>query len=222
MIHQGRNNERIISIALQRNKNNAETSGFEDSDVASKGIVTSLTRLVNSFASKGDPAAALNDSSNAPQTPFELMERIRDDYTEKNYLWTGDIDLSCFDRRCRFTDPTLSFTGTDQFVKNIGNLRPIVDALIPPNGSKSDLLDIQLVTDQNYIQTRWNMVGNLAALPWKPKIDVIGRTKFWYKHQDDGFVVYFYDEEWEIPAARALLQIITPGGTIPNKSQSAS
>jgi len=45
----------------------------------------------------------------------------------------------------------------------------------------------------------------------------VGRTKFWYG-TDGGspFQVYYYDEEWEIPAWKALLQIVTPAGTIPN------
>ena len=64
------------------------------------------------------------------------------------------------------------------------------------------------------------MVGELNAIPWKPKIDVIGRTKFWYKQEDgcDNFRVVFYDEEWEIPAGKALLQLITPSGTIANSA----
>jgi hypothetical protein len=93
------------------------------------------------------------------------------------------------------------------------------------------------------VQTRWNMVGELSALPWKPKIDVIGRTKFWYRqsavsdedtttamepttanaaNSSKGYRVFFYDEEWEIPAAKALLQLITPAGTIRNSSGPAS
>jgi hypothetical protein len=62
------------------------------------------------------------------------------------------------------------------------------------------------------------MVGVLNNLFWKPKIDVIGRTKFWYQEvslqkddvADSAFQVYFYDEIWEIPAELALLQLITP------------
>lgn len=66
------------------------------------------------------------------------------------------------------------------------------------------------------------MIGELNALFWKPKIDVIGRTKFWYRQEEKNgddrsnavVQVYFYDEEWEMPAGLALLQLITPSGTI--------
>jgi hypothetical protein len=233
--------ESVVVSSLSLHAKDEKTSRYEDSDVASKGLVSSLTALVNSFAKReASPETAL--SGLPPASPEELLERIRRDYTVNNYLWTGNIDLPAFDKKCRFTDPTLSFTGTDQFVRNLQNLRPIVDAVIQqPDDCRSDLLDIQLTPE--YVQTRWNMVGELSALPWKPKIDVIGRTKFWYRQSavldDDtttttepttastadsgkGYRVFFYDEEWEIPAAKALLQLITPAGTIRNSSRATS
>ena len=114
-----------------------------------------------------------------------------------------------------------------------------------PGDSKSDLLSITINEDERYIETRWNMIGSFNKLLWKPKIDVIGRTKFWYREEevittnnaDDGeskdddndnniengkekrtiaYQVYFYDEMWEVPAGLALLQLITPAGTIAN------
>lgn len=191
---------------------------YADTDVSSKGLVSSLTGLVNFFSSKKEDDGVLvaTTAEPPPKSAEELLERIRDDYLIRNYLWTGDINLEAFEKQCRFTDPTLSFEGTDQFVKNLNNLRPIVDALVEPGGCKSDLLQIALNVEEGYIQSRWNMVGMFSGLPWKPKIDVIGRTKFWYRKdtQDNAFRVYLYDEEWEIPAAKALLQLITPAGTI--------
>jgi len=99
------------------------------------------------------------------------------------------------------------------------------------------LLDLQLREEEGYVQSRWNMVGELYGLPWKPKIDVNGRTKFWFRKGTDvcvddtvkddsdrcksslpSFVVYFYDEEWEMLAGKVLLQLITPAGTIRNSS----
>jgi hypothetical protein len=157
------------------------------------------------------------------------MENISQDYTVNNYLWTGNIDIPSFESDCRFTDPTLSFVGTDKFVSNVQNLRPIVDLLAEKDGCQSDLLDISINEEEGYVQSRWNMVGRLTSLPWKPKIDVIGRTKFWYRtvneetggdgqaNINNGVRVYFYDECWEIPASQALLQLITPADTIPNQ-----
>jgi Uncharacterized conserved protein (DUF2358) len=204
----------------------------DDSDFTSKGIVYTLTNLVNSIfdtrsfflrqnstaqLSSYDAIAGSNilQAASAPSSAQELLERIREDYTTKNYLWTGDLDLnSNFDSSCRFKDPTLSFIGTNQYIKNIQNLRPIVNVLTNVDECRSDLLDIQL--HENFIQTRWNMVGTLTAFPWQPRIDVIGQTKIWY--HNDTYKIYFYDEIWEIPAGRALLQLITPAGTIPNTS----
>jgi hypothetical protein len=139
------------------------------------------------------------------------MQRIQDDYVERNYLWTGDIDLACFDKNCKFTDPTISFESRDTFVRNTANLKVLVDKLTDADGTQSKLLDIS-VTDE-YVESRWNMVGDLTGLPWKPTIDVIGRTKFWFRKNEagTGLQVYFYDEAWEMPAGRALLQLITPG-----------
>ncbi len=166
------------------------------------------------------------------------MDKIRDDYTVNNYLWTGDIYLPAFEPNCQFTDPTLSFIGRDKFVSNVENLTPIVDFLTTENDlCKSDLLDIQLNEEKGYIESRWNMVGQFSVIPWKPRIDVIGRTKFWYRDveinkrsveslEDSGdrsdnkdekmsaLRVYYYDERWEMPAFRALLQLVTPAGTI--------
>lgn len=212
-------------ISAQKNDVEEKMSlSYDDTDASSKGLVSSLTNLVNFFSfdkNKEKPTDSTLDIAldPPPKTPAELLERIRADYVERNYLWTGKIDLAAFDPKCRFTDPTLSFEGTDQFVKNLNNLVPIVDALIEPGGCKSDLLQIVLYEDKGYVQTRWNMVGSLTGLPWSPMIDVIGRTKFWYRPTQDGngFKVYFYDEEWEIPAGKALLQLITPAGTIKNQ-----
>jgi Uncharacterized conserved protein (DUF2358) len=209
-----------------------QRSADDIDDVTSKGIVSLLTDVVNSafdtwsilfprttslkaltetgtlYKNLNESIVALQQQQSPPSTPFELLERIRNDYTERNYLWTGDLDVEAnFVESCRFTDPTLSFVGTDKYVKNIQNLRPILKLVTDVESEcRSELIDIQLY--DTYIQTRWNMIGTLSRLPWKPKIDVIGKTKFWY--QNDTNQIYFYDEIWEIPANQALLQIVTP------------
>lgn len=204
------------------------TSTYETSDASSRSIVSSLTGVVNLIMGpSNDTTEKEKQLPPAPASPQELLERIRDDYAEKNYLWTGEIDLAAFEEDCQFTDPTLTFTGRDKFVSNVSNLRPIVDSLIEPGGCASNLLDISLNESEGYVQSRWNMVGDLTGLPWKPRIDVIGRTKFWYNKEQggasnesgDGVRVRFYDEEWELPAWKALLQLVTKAGTIPSSSE---
>jgi hypothetical protein len=230
-------------------------SNYKDSDGASKGIVGSLTGIVNKVSAARDrneppinAASSLSTPDSIPKSPEELLERIRKDYEERNYLWTGDLDLDCFFKDCVFTDPTISFVGTDKFTENTQNLVPIVETFA--EDYRSELLSIELGSgiraslnnknvlegsdaDGFYVETRWNMVGSLTASPWffwKPKIDVIGRTKFWFRKEDPsegddsassnggGYRVYFYDESWEIAAWKALLQIVTPAGTFPSTS----
>lgn len=213
------------------------TLSYQDSDGASKGLVGGLTALVNSLSSPPSVGSTLSSTTdinttssstvNAPSSSQELLERLRNDYTERNYLWTGDLDLDCFTDDCRFTDPTLTFIGTKKFRENTQNLVPVVTALVSLEKAQSVLLSIEDRPHEGYVTTRWNMVGTLDRNPllfWKPKIDVIGRTKFWYKKRNDeddddddkAVRVYFYDEEWEISAYQALLQLITPAGTISN------
>ena len=201
-------------------------SSFEDAESkSSQGIVSTLTNVVN-FAMDSIGAAKTEDKTGSsgsitstfteapPSSPEELLCKIRDDYVINNYLWTGDIYTPAFEKDCRFTDPTLSFVGTDTFVSNVQNLKPIVDTLATE--CKSELLNIDINGKEGYIESRWNMIGDLSGLPWKPRIDVIGKTKFWYRQVKgeegvaDGYRVFFYDEKWEMPAAKALLQLVTP------------
>jgi len=205
---------------------------YESSGSSSKGVVSSLTGLVNfmmgSTVNESRPREQTGRGT-PPGSPERLLEKIRDDYVLNNYLWTGDIYTPAFEEDCRFTDPTLSFVGRDKFVSNVQNLRPIVDFLRGDGVCRSDLLDIRLNEKHGYVQSRWNMVGELNRLPWRPKIDVIGRTRFWYRGEsagsadDDGdrdrtgVRIFFYDEEWGIPSGRALLQLVTPAGTIANQ-----
>lgn len=55
------------------------------------------------------------------------------------------------------------------------------------------------------------MVGDFSvALPWRPRIDLTGRTTFTYD-PDRSYRIVRYQEEWDIPASQALLQLLKPG-----------
>ncbi|ACI64927.1 predicted protein [Thalassiosira pseudonana CCMP1335] len=238
--HRGRttNSKQTTQLSTQDNaENDTNNSSYESSASFVKGLVSSLTSVTNYFSlsSQDEPGpsspsmqqTAIATLLSPPTSPSELLERIRADYAENNYLWTGKLDVSLFSKDCRFTDPTLSFEGIDNYVTNVGNLVPVVEFLLgKEQSSQSKLLDISCNEEEGYVETRWNMIGDLNAIPWSPRIDVIGRTKFWYeattneedKQHQAALQVYFYDEKWEIPAGLALLQFITPAGTIANSN----
>jgi Uncharacterized conserved protein (DUF2358) len=241
-----KNQGRPFTTGLHLTSNNDKSPPRRPSssgDPVSQGIVSALTAIVNTLSNtkqKNNNApllvpVSINGTTTAPPlNGDELLRRIESDYTERNYLWTGDIDYACYDTNCCFSDPTLTFQGTATYARNIGNLRPIVDRFVK-NG-RSELLSIRLCKNDDssstppFVETRWNMVGELPQLPWQPRIDVIGNTKFWFHHhhhQNDTTTtttttehqscqVYFYDEQWEIPPWQALLQLLTKAGTIPN------
>jgi hypothetical protein len=254
-------------INRQQNKDDGDINSYQTSASVIKGIVSSLTSLTNAIfqttpTTTDESSSNMNSisSSHAPTSPQELLTRISNDYTINNYLWTGKLDTSCFISDCTFTDPTLSFVGVHKYITNVQNLIPIVNYLLGNNdndneqqqssSSRSDLLSITINETDQYIETRWNMVGNLTKLFWNPRIDVIGRTKFWYQQipppmaqsreqiimvagddttttsstvreeeSVDYYQVYLYDEQWEIPAGLALLQLVTKAGTIPNTNK---
>ena len=139
----------------------------------------------------------------------DVLESLRRDFVEREYLWTGDIDASIYDEFCVFTDPTLSFTGLERFERNMEALRPLVERFIEPDRSV-DLESIELDNEEGCVYAEWRMRGRIKV-PWKPVIDVRGKTRYKLDPDNAGGRIVSYDEEWMVPARVALMQLITPG-----------
>ena len=173
---QSRNHHCLRAAKKQQQDESIQGDSYEISDSSSKGVVSTLTGIVNFIMGKEEEVEDENELLPLPKTPQELMDFIRDDYVKNNYLWTGKIHLPAFEDDCRFTDPTLSFVGTKTFVNNVQNLVPIVNFLTEQQDTdtstssdhdndtkcRSDLLDISINEQEGYVQTRWNMVGDLS------------------------------------------------------------
>lgn len=173
-----------------------------------KQLVAGLTSLVNAVGGGG---AVEEERLPRPGvvSPAELLEGVRADYVERNYLWTGDIDPNLYDYDCVFTDPTLSFQGLSTFQRNLENLQPFLKALV--RDSDIQLYDIALDEAELRIRASWRMVGDIN-LPWRPTIDLKGRTTFTYDPSSDtGGRITDYEEAWELEAGKALLQLLQPG-----------
>lgn len=65
--------------------------------------------------------------------------------------------------------------------------------------------------EKGQVQATWRMTGNLR-LPWKPRIDLRGRTTFTFKDWGGsrGCLITAYQEEWELSAAEAVSQLVRP------------
>ena len=132
---------------------------------------------------------------------------MREDFTTNCYLWTGNITTDIYDENCTFTDPTLSFQGLSTFQRNLASLRPVVDfLLIEPD---VELLSCNLDKDDQYVEAQWRMSGTFV-FPWKPALDIQGRTRFSFDEAAGNRVVR-YDEAWNVSAAEALMQLLRPG-----------
>ena len=114
-----------------------------------------------------------------------------------------------YDLFCTFTDPTLSFVGLETFETNLRNLQPFLTALV--RDADVELFACELDEPSRRVRASWRMTGNLA-LPWRPRIDLRGRTTFTYYDAgaERGCLIEAYDEEWEIGAGEAVAQLARP------------
>ena len=177
-----------------------------------KGLVSALTRLVNAASGLAEPSNASVVDTRPPVTPAEVLAGVRGDFTERGYLWTGEISAELYDADASFTDPTLSFRGLATFQRNLQALQPVLRAVLRTR--EIDLLDLTEGAEgaesgeAGYVEAAWRMGGDLS-LPWQPRIELTGRTRFYYSPARGGRIVR-YVESWDIPASEALLQIVRP------------
>jgi hypothetical protein len=210
-------------------------SKYDETSNAVKNLVSGLTRVVNAFGDAfgvgANETARDADRSTRKERrearPFPSVardpERLRDDiareFTEKKYLWTGDINPEMYDLFATFCDPTLAFAGLDTFERNLKNLQPVLSRLV--RDSEIELYDCALVSgaadgkspasDEKKIRAAWRMTGNLRV-PWRPRIDLKGRTTFTFKDYGGrrGCLITAYQEEWEVSAGEAVGQLARP------------
>ena len=187
---------------------------FNEISSTSKGVkslVSSLTAVVNSLG-------GAEQASEPRQREFEslttdvMLEGLRRDFVENEYLWSGKIDPELYDEDAIFTDPTLSFSGLATFEKNLENLDPWIERFVPPSQRSVELKSLRLLEEEEgggepVIEAEWRMLGDLA-LPWKPRLDLDGRTR--YTLGGAGGRISSYDEAWAISPAAALAMLVTP------------
>ena len=109
-----------------------------------RSLVSSLTALVNAISGSAPPPAP-RERAQASLDGAELLEGLRADFEENEYLWSGKITAELYDEDCVFTDPTLSFTGLATFERNLANLDPWIERFVPPGRRSCELKKIELL-----------------------------------------------------------------------------
>ena len=228
--------------------NSGKYSDYSETSSAVKTIVSGMTAVANTLRQRmkkreedvlsslsSSPSSSLKKLRNGnPARTVEMLERrIADEFRVKEYLWTGDIDVDLFSLKCVFTDPTLSFTGLETFRDNLESLQPSLRRIAPEGKRRVELRECGKDEDSaDVVVAKWRMVGNLQ-LPWRPKIDIQGETRFQFRRERvDDIVeeevgererkggeedenetclrVVSYRETWSETASEALWQLVTP------------
>lgn len=79
------------------------------------------------------------------------------DFTENDFLWTGDINVDIYADDCTFTDPTISFKGLSTFQRNLKSLRWFIDRLV--DKYKVELYSCKLEEESCQVVATWRMTG---------------------------------------------------------------
>jgi hypothetical protein len=106
-----------------------EISGTSE---ATRGLVSSLTAVVNALGGQSSAEAAPRVRSVGSLEPAQVLAGLEKDLVENEYLWSGKITAELYGERCTFTDPTLSFSGLSTFETNLANLGPWINRFVSP------------------------------------------------------------------------------------------
>lgn len=82
---------------------------------------------------------------------------VERDFTENDYLWTGDINVDIYADDCTFTDPTISFKGLATFQRNLESLRWFIDRLV--DKYNVELYSCELDEEACKVVASWRMTG---------------------------------------------------------------
>mmetsp|Transcript_14157 Transcript_14157/g.19376 ORF Transcript_14157/g.19376 Transcript_14157/m.19376 type:complete len:247 (-) Transcript_14157:181-921(-) len=220
MIQRGRLNLSLRCDGTGMNSGEKDRSDYHSSPSLVKFVVNTLTEVLKIFTM----STALVNNGNISNFDSE-KSRFKSSYPEnlrdcivadfnRGYLFSGAIDFDIYDESCRFTDPTISFTGLSTFKRNIEAVRPLIDTFLLDRNVT--LYSCQLLESQNdtgQVIATWRMSGGLKLF-WNPRIELTGETAFTYQRKGAKYLVVDYFERWDIPPSTALLQLLQPGQTV--------
>ncbi|GFR49931.1 hypothetical protein Agub_g12035, partial [Astrephomene gubernaculifera] len=114
--------------------------------------------------------------------------------------------MAAYDPDCLFSDPFVSFRGTERFKRNVANLgAPLSDIRI-------DIVDWE--EGPACLTARWRFSALLPGLPWRPRLAAAGSTTHVLDLQR-GRVVR-HEERWDLEPGRVLVRLLRPSAPVPS------
>ncbi|KAG2433404.1 hypothetical protein HXX76_008462 [Chlamydomonas incerta] len=136
-----------------------------------------------------------------------LMRRLTADFKQA-YFVTGVLDDSIYDPDCFFADPTVAFSGTDLWKRNLALLTPFLE------GPGVQLYGMRRLgrneEGAEVVRAEWRLT-TILKLPWRPLIDIDGATEYTLNGESNRIVQHV--EFWSISGTEAVLQMFRPSGT---------
>lgn len=168
------------------------------------GKVLSLGKDKTSTPSSSD--ANTTTGGAAKMTRDQMLAAIKTDY-DQQYFVRGVGDMSAYAPDCTFSDPFVSFKGTQRFKQNVGNL----------GGLMSDIkLDVyEWEEGPASLQTKWRF-SCILDLPWKPRLAAAGGTTHVLDLQRG--VVVGHDEQWAVEPSKVVAQLLLPSAKVPSNA----
>uniref|UniRef100_A0A7N0T4G1 Uncharacterized protein n=1 Tax=Kalanchoe fedtschenkoi TaxID=63787 RepID=A0A7N0T4G1_KALFE len=132
----------------------------------------------------------------------DVIMILSSDY-DNSYFVTGNFTSSIYAEDCIFEDPTIKFSGTELYERNLRLLVPFFD-----NPSIS-LQRIEKASkgEADFIYAEWKLRTYLK-LPWRPLISIDGSTVY---ELDNKLKIVRHAERWSVSAWEAVAQIFTAG-----------
>ncbi|XP_020590220.1 uncharacterized protein LOC110031388 isoform X1 [Phalaenopsis equestris] len=167
-----------------------------------KSAISGLTELLRTFSPK-----KRRDDSGFEDAPLagsvdDVLQILSIDYG-RAYFLTGNFTSNIYANDCLFEDPTIKFTGKDQYLQNLRLLVPFFDcpSLVLQKIEKG------CNNGTNFIIAKWKLRTYLK-FPWRPFISITGTTTY---DLNEEFHIVKHAENWNISPLEAIGQIFAPG-----------
>lgn len=166
--------------------------------------VSATTQLLRIFSINNRKDAPPNRSTSVGRELTrvqEVVDALMVDY-QQSYFLTGEFTTSLYAEDCYFADPTISFTGTTLYERNLKLLVPFFEE------PSITLFSLNEETgDPGLIRANWQL-RTFIKLPWRPLICVDGCTTYTL---DRNLKIARHIESWSISPVQAVCQLFKPG-----------